>query len=326
MLAFSLRAALTVGVVIDHEECEVALVDMSARVLDYARATYPRYSEPHEVGAIVAMHLEALCRRNGVDESTLIGTGVAVPGLIDSRTGVVKIAANLGWKNVQLRSLFEQKLHLPTRVEHLGKAKARAEAIWGRGVGHQNFVCLEIGSGIGAGVIINGRTLKGTTLSAGEVGHNVLDPRGPRCACGLNGCWEVFCASSAILHRLAKQLSSVGASSSSVSPTSSLGELGRAAQLGDPVALRVVDETAEYMARGLANVIWNFDPELIILSGTVVRECPILIEATQQALRRLEAVRSLDIPLVAPTHEAHEGVIAASAIISVRYLQKLASE
>jgi predicted NBD/HSP70 family sugar kinase len=324
ILGFNPRTTLTAGVCIDQEECEVALVDLSARVIDRASATYPRYTEPHEVVALAASRIEALVERNRVDLRALIGVGVAIPGLIDSGSGLVWAAANLRWHNVQLRALFEQRLQLPARVEHLGRAKARAEAIWGQGMGYRNFVCLEIGSGIGAGVMADGQILRGAGASAGEVGHTLFDPRGPRCACGLNGCWEVFCASPAIRRRLGEHLALDGGSGSALSPAATLRELGQAAEQGDPVARRVVAETAELLARGLGSIIWNFDPGLIILSGPVVRDCPSLVEATRTSLGVLKAVRKFDVPLLAATQEPDAGVIAASAIVSFRHLEELA--
>ena len=120
------------------------------------------------------------------------------------------------------------------------------------------------------------------------------------------------------------QLSADPAYGGTLTAASSIAELGASAQRGDPVALRVIEETAGYLARGLVNLIWNFDPELVILSGFVVWDCPILLDATQAALQRVTTARSLDIPLVAPTQGAQAGVIAASAIVSVRHIEELA--
>jgi predicted NBD/HSP70 family sugar kinase len=324
ILDFSARTALTVGIAINQEECEVALVDLSARVLDRASATYPRYSEPHEIVDIAASLLATLLHRTGSGTDLLVGVGVTVPGLMDSTTGLVHVAANLGWRNVQLCSLFELKLHLPAYVEQLAKAKLHFEAIWGQGKGRENFVCLEIGSGIGAGVMADGRILRGARGSATEVGHTLIDPSGPRCSCGLNGCWESFCAAPAIRRRLAEHLSTGRASASVLSPSASLAAIGRAAKMDDPVARLVVDETARYLARGVVGIIYNFDPELIILSGSVIRDCPTLIDATRAALRAMEAARDFDIPLLPATQETTAAVVAASAIVSVRYLETLA--
>jgi glucokinase len=138
----------------------------------------------------------------------------------------------------------------------------------------------------------------------------------------LNGCWEVFCSGPAIRRRLAQHLASDAAYKGALTATSSIAELSAAAEQGDRLAHGVIDETAVYMARGLVNLICNFDPELVIMSGLVVWECPTLLAATQEALRKTIAGRNIDLALVAQSAEG--GVIAASAIVSARQIEKLA--
>jgi len=326
ILAFNPRAAITAGVCIDLEECEVALVDLSGRVLDKAAAHFPRYTEPDEVVDLAVECLTRIEKRNSLDRSAIVGVGVAIPGLIDSRTGLVHVAANLGWRNVQLRALFEQRLGVPVRVEHLGRARAQAEAIWGKGKNHRNFVCLEIGSGIGAGVVTHGRILRGAGGSGAEVGHMPIDSAGPDCACGLSGCWEVFSAGPAIRKRMARKLEEWAGSPSLLNPMSALSDLNAAYESNDPVAIEVVEESARYLARGLVGVIWNFDPSFVLLTGPVVNDCPSLIKAAQRIVSALTGkARSFEIPLIIGAEHAGTGVVAASAGVSLRYLEELAS-
>jgi N-acetylglucosamine repressor len=324
ILAFNPRTLLTAAVVVDQEECEVALVDLSARVVDHAAFGYPRYSGPMEVVERAAAHLAAMAERNGLDPKGLLGVGVAIPGLVDAVSGVVHVAANLGWRNVHLRALFEEKTGLRTRIEHLGRAKARAEATWGKGTEHRNFVCLEIGSGLGAGVMVDGRILSGASAWAGEVGHTPIDPDGPRCACGRNGCLEVYCATPGIRRCLLECLEAAGAMRSRLSMASTLADLSEASREGDPVAQRVLEETARRLAQGITGIIWNFDPEVIIVSGAVARQWPELIEATRAVLSAGVTVRSLEVPLVPASQEADAGVIAASARVLFAAIEELA--
>ncbi|MCC6394901.1 MAG: ROK family transcriptional regulator [Bryobacterales bacterium] len=326
ILAFNSRAILTAGVCIDLEECEVALVDLSGRVLDKASARYPRYTEPNEVVALALECLSTLETRNSLHRSSIAGVGVAIPGLINSKTGLVQVASNLGWHNVQLRALFEQRLGVPVRVEHLGRAKAQAEAIWGKGKNQRNFLCLEIGSGIGAGIVVHGRILRGAAGIGGEVGHMPIDSAGPACACGLKGCWEAFCAGPAIRKRMAQKLKDGIGSISVLNPMSSLRDLNAAFARNDAVAIEVIEESARYLARGLVGVIWTFDPAFILLTGPVVNDCPCLMDAAKHIITGLTGnARSFDIPLILASEHAAAGVVAASATVSLRYLEELAS-
>lgn len=341
ILAFNPRANLTAGVCIDLEEVEVALVDLSGRVLDQTSTGYPRYTEPNEVVTLAAQCLATLEARNSLTRDSIAGVGVAMPGLINSSTGLVQVASNLGWMNVQLRDLFEQRFGLSVRVEHLGRAKARAEAIWGKGKNHRNFVCLEIGSGIGAGVVVHGRLLRGAGGIGGEVGHMPVDASGPVCACGFKGCWEVFCSGPAIRKSLARRLAegtnsadlnstgtnSIGTNSSgTLSPMATLADLELAYVQGDADAIAVVEEWASYFVRGLVGVIWSFDPEFILLTGPVVHQCPSLVEAAKRLISGLKGnARSFNIPLILESHPAGTGVVGAAATVATRYLEELAS-
>lgn len=326
ILAFNPRANITAGVSIDLEEVEVALVDLSGRVLDQTSAPYPRYTEPNEVVTLAAECLLKLETRNSLERDSIAGIGVAIPGLINASTGLVQVASNLGWMNVQLRDLFEQRLGAPVRVEHLGRAKARAEAIWGKGKGHRNFVCLEIGSGIGAGIVAHGRILRGAGGIGGEVGHMPIDPAGPACACGFKGCWEAFCSGPAIRRNMARKLAEEGSAVSALNPLSTLRDLNAAYNQGDALAVAVIEESAAYFVRGLAGVIWTFDPEFVLLTGPVVNHCPSLFEEAKRLLSGLKGnARSFDIPLILESHHAGTGVVAASAVVATRYLEELAS-
>ncbi len=331
ILAFNPRANLTAGVSIDLEEVEVALVDLSGRVLDQTSAPYPRYTEPNEVVTLAGECLEKLEARNSLTRDSIAGVGVAMPGLINSSTGLVQAASNLGWMNVQLRDLFEQRFGLPVRVEHLGRAKARAEAIWGKGKNHRNFVCLEIGSGIGAGIVVHGRLLRGAGGIGGEVGHMPVDASGPMCACGFKGCWEVFCSGPAIRKNLARRLgesaNTAGTNGNgALGPMATLAELEAAYLQGDADAIAVVEEWASYFVRGLVGVIWSFDPEFVLLTGPVVHHCPSLMEAAKRRMGGLKGnARSFDIPLILESHPAGTGVVGAAATVATRYLEELAS-
>lgn len=326
ILAFNPHAAITAGICIDLEECQVALVDLSGRVLGQTAAHYPRYAEPDEVVELAAGCLAEIEKNNSLPRSAIVGAGVAIPGLINSRTGLVNVAANLGWRNVQLRALLERRLGVPVRVEHLGRAKAQAEALWGKGRNHRNFVCLEIGSGIGAGIVVHGRILRGAKGMGGEVGHMPIDPAGPACACGLRGCWEAFCAGPAIRKRMAQKLEALAGSPGALNPMSSLRDLNTAFERNDAVAIEVIEESARHLARGLAGLIWNFDPAFVLLTGPVVNDCPSLVAAVKQVMNTLGgAARSFEVPLIMETEHAATGVVAASAPVSLRFLEDYAA-
>jgi predicted NBD/HSP70 family sugar kinase len=139
----------------------------------------------------------------------------------------------------------------------------------------------------------------------------------------LQGCWEVFCNGPAIRERIKTFLSNHPNIVTNLSQESSLRDLQKAAEAGDELALRVIHETAVYMARGFANVIWNFDPEMFILTGYVVENCPFIIDATQDELNKIQAVRSMEVPLIKAKQGRNFGVVSASALVSRGYLEEI---
>jgi predicted NBD/HSP70 family sugar kinase len=324
LLTFSSETLMTIGVVIEPEECSIALVDFSGNVVGYTELAYCPPYQPEQIANVIKNDLEKLLQEYDIQRDAIVGVGVAMPGMIDAELGVVKAAVNLGWMNVPLKQIIEKQLKLPVSIENVGKAKIATETIWGTGVDCNNIVLLEIGSGIGGGAVVDAHLLKGATYAAAEFGHTSLDLNGPLCQCGLHGCWEVFCKGPAIREALISHLNNDLEVVTQLNPESSLRDLQESADAYDELALRVVKETATYMARGLVNLIWNFDPEMIILTGYVVEDCPIIIDITQVELKKLQVVRSMEVPLVKAKQGGNFGVISASALVSRGYLEDLA--
>jgi predicted NBD/HSP70 family sugar kinase len=323
LLTFNPETLMTVGMVIEPEECKIALVDFSGNLVGSIDLDYCPPYQPKQIAASIKVDLKKLLQEYEVQRDAIVGIGVALPGMIDAEQGMVKAAVNLGWQNEPLKEVLEEELDLPVSIENVAKAKIANETTWGMGVDCKNIVLLEIGSGIGAGAVVDTHLLNGGTYAATEVGHTSLDFDGPRCQCGLQGCWESFCSGPAIRERMQKYLRMNPKISTGLNQESSLRDLQACAVMNDELANDVIQETAKFMARGLVNVIWNFDPEMMILSGYVVEECPILVDVTQESLKKLHAVRSMEVPLVKAEQGADFGVVSASALVSKGYIEEL---
>ena len=203
------------------------------------------------------------------------GIGVAAPGAIDAHSGICLYAPHHpNWKNVSLKVLFEQRFGKPCFVDHVNNCTALGQYLFGQGKGIDNFLCVLLGTGISAGIMINGEVYRGANCAAGEFGHMCIDPGGPNCACGSRGCLEVFASGPALARR--------GRDMAEKNPSSKLAALvdGKldnisaetvflAADGGDPEARKVFDEMGFYLGIGISNLINLFNPERIILCGRV---------------------------------------------------------
>lgn len=323
LLSFNQNRLLTVGVVIEPDECKMALVDFSGNIIGGNDLAYDPPFQPEQIAVSIKQDLGKLLQEYDVQQDAIVGIGVALPGMIDANLGIVKAAINLEWKNIPLKQIIEEYLHFPVSIGNIANAKIATETLWGEGIDCKNLVLLEIGSGIGGGALVDSHLIRGATNTAAEVGHTSLDLNGPRCQCGLRGCWEVFCNGPAIRKRIKRYRKKYPNIATQLPPQSSLRDLQKSAQADDELALMVVQETANLMARGLVNIFFNFDPEIIILTGYVVEDCPVIVDMTFEMLKELRAVRSMDVPFVKAKQGEDFGVISASALVSRGYLEEL---
>lgn len=219
----------------------------------------------------------------------IVGIGMGVPGLPDFTTGMVLWGPNIGWENVPAGPWLSAKLAIPIYIDNDGNTAAYGEYWAGRGKGAQNMVAVTIGTGIGAGLIIDGRIFRGSKGAAGELGHMIILPQGPQCNCGRKGCLETLTSATSIA-KSAKSAIEAGkttilANFSEVTAKT----VFQAAKEGDKIANEIVDKTAYYLGIGLANVINLLNPDLILIGGGVSRGGSIIMEP----LRRYTLEHSL---------------------------------
>lgn len=218
--------------------------------------------------------------------------GVACGGPLDSRTGVVYSPPNLpGWDAVPVKAFLEGQLGLPVFVENDANAGALAEHRFGAGQGAENLVYLTLGTGIGGGIIADGRLYRGASGDAGEVGHTTILPDGPECLCGKRGCLEALVAGPAIGARARRMAGEclgtamLDLAEGNVEGISSETALQAALQ-GDETALEVFRETGRYLGLGIANLVQVLNPEIVVVGTIAVAAGDILLGPTRDAARR----------------------------------------
>ncbi len=215
--------------------------------------------------------------------------GIGAPGPLDPRRGVILEAPNLpGWVNLPLRDILQDRLGCPVAVGNDANLAALAEWRFGAGRGTQDMLYLTISTGIGGGVIMDGRLLVGHRGLAAELGHMTVDRDGPLCGCGHRGHLEALASGPAIARR-AQELIEQGHPSCLVQrpggTSLSAEAVGEAARDGDALARRVLQDAGEAIGLHLANLVHAFDPELIVLGGGVMQVGPLLLESIECSLR-----------------------------------------
>jgi glucokinase len=207
----------------------------------------------------------------------VVAAGVVVPGVVDEERGVAVDSSNIGWRDVPLRTLLQQRLDVPVYLGHDVRGGALAEARRGAATGRRNFVFLPIGTGIGAALVIDGRPYSGANYAAAEVGHIVVRPDGDPCVCGGVGCLETLASASAIARRY-----------SDLTGRPDEGAVAVAARVraGDTAAVRVWDEAVDALADALTTVGTLFDPEVIVLGGGLSGAGPLLSAPLREGLAK----------------------------------------
>lgn len=216
---------------------------------------------------------------------------IATAGVVDSRAGKVIIAANIpGFRNLQLAQPVSEKLGIPVCIENDGSAAALGEAKFGAGRGANSLLHVTLGTGIGGGIVIDGQLYRGARGLAGEVGHMIVDPAGPRCVCGSRGCLEAMASGAALAERARKLIESGRAPLLQEivgyrEPTAT--DLFTAAQRGDKLAEAEIRHAGHVLGLALGSLVNVLNPEAITLSGGLLAMGEILLDPMRKAMYSL---------------------------------------
>jgi len=233
--------------------------------------------------------VDQFIKKHKLDKKNILGAGISIPGLIDKKSNISYTYPNLGRKPLDV--IFEDLLRIPVYIEHDTKAMALGESWFGLARSKSNVLCLNVGSGVGLGMIMNGELYQGLSGFSGEFGHIQMVPDGELCDCGKIGCLETVASGSAIVAK-AKQKITAGTNSiikklvGGNSEKIKLPVIIEAAHQGDQFAIELIEEAGGYLARGLAVLIHLLNPEMIIIGGDMARAENLLSDPIKQKLNK----------------------------------------
>lgn len=262
---------IAAGIDLGGTKIHSVIAAQDGRVLgEDRRLTEAREGVDAVIGRMAASVRQALAQA-GLGVERLAGVGISSPGPVDTERGVVTDAPNLlGWHEVPVVRLVSEALGVPALLENDAAAAAYGECRFGAGRGRKHVLYVTVSTGIGGGVIVDGRLYRGASGAAGEVGHLVLDDEGPACNCGSRGCLEAIASGTAIARDAAEAIaagrSSLMAGLAKSSPLDA--ELvGEAAERGDEAAQAIIDRAGYYLGLGLTGLLNCFNPEVLIIGG-----------------------------------------------------------
>jgi glucokinase len=228
----------------------------------------------------MAAMLREACRRADV---LISGIGIGCTGPVDPLTGIIGNVDFLpGWEGGNLADVFSKEFQVPVAVENDADAAALGEAGWGSGRGRRHFIYVTISTGIGGGIILEGKLYRGVGGAHPEIGHHVIDPAGPLCFCGAHGCWERLASGPAMAEWLESQLHP---EERRLTPPDARVICEHAA-LGDELCRKAVEREAFYLGLGLANLVTLYTPDAIALGGGVMRSAHLFLEGARGVIRQ----------------------------------------
>ena len=207
--------------------------------------------------------------------------GVGSPGIANSETGILEYSNNLGFKNTPLVKYIQDKIDKPVFIENDANAAAYGEYVAGAAKGAKNAVCITLGTGVGGGIIIDGKIYSGSNFAGAEIGHSVISVDGPQCSCGRKGCFEVFSSATGLI-RMSKEAMAEHPESVMNKLAEEKGKVTArtsfdAMRAGDAAAKAVVDDYIKYLAAGITNTINIFQPDVLCIGGGVCNEGDTLL-------------------------------------------------
>jgi predicted NBD/HSP70 family sugar kinase len=266
MLELVPGAAAGLGCMIKVGRLVGGIAGFDGRLEKRREVEFDPQGDPKEALAKLVELLGELSAANPPDRPVVAG-GVSVPGLVDELGRVITVPHMPAWRGLPLATILEAELGLPVFLDAESHVQAIAEAWFGDALTSRNFVCLEAGAGISAGIVINGELWRGTHSLAGEIGHASMTGDSARCHCGNRGCWEMAASTTRLLTNVRAASIAGGDGMPYMDGELTMERLVAAADAGDEVALREIGAHAEALATGICNLIVAYDPERIILHG-----------------------------------------------------------
>lgn len=249
-----------IGIDLGGTNLKLALLDAQYRILDRAVLSTRNFKSRLSLIRIIIASIKKIISDNRLRKQDILGVGLGLPGPIDVKNGRVHFFPNIpGWKKVCLSSILKKRLKIPVFLDNDANLMALAEHRLGAGRGMRNLLCLTLGTGVGGGIILEGRLYRGSSYAAGEIGHLPINEKGPRCNCGGFACLESYIGNKRILSEARKVFKK----------SISLEELSSLARQGNNRALKIWTKVAWQLGVALSGLVNIFNPDGIIIGGGV---------------------------------------------------------
>lgn len=309
-----------IGIDLGGTKISGAIADMDGSILN--KITIPTLAGKGALTVVgrIADTIIKLMESRSASYGEVSGIGIGSPGFVNSKKGYIAFASNLsGFNNLPIVDMIEERLKIKTYLENDAKAAALGEMWFGSGGDCSNFIYLTVSTGIGGAIVYNGDIFTGSSNMAGEIGHTILNPEGPKCGCGHNGCLEAYASGTAIARLANERLKECEDSLLKEYDNITSKEVFDAASRGDKLASDVVDYSLHYLGIGIANLVTLINPERIIIGGGVSMAGQIIIDKVWEEVKANSFKPMYENLSIVPAKlKADAGVIGALGVVLTR--------
>lgn len=309
-----MNQGLYIGIDLGGTNIKGALITREGKIICKKKIPTQALAGAQAVAEKIAYLISELAQQEGHDKG-IRGVGIGVPGQPDRENGTVIFAPNMSWHHVPLVQMLNLK-DVPVFLENDANLAALGEQWVGAGWGSQNMVMITIGTGIGAGIILGGQLFTGANGCAGELGHCIIDPRGPACSCGRRGCLETFCSANAMVKSALSKIGEGAVTKLADIKNIEARDIIEAAREQDQVALEVMEATAAYLGMGLGNVVNLLNPDTIVIGGGVSAAGDILFSPLRDHAVRCSLAEPCSSVKIVPALLGNDaGTIGAAKLV-----------
>ena len=320
----SLEKKYSIGVDLGGTNIVSAIVNYQGKIVNSLKVpTLAERGKEATVKRIIETIHKNIVQSSVVPED-IIGIGIGAPGPLDIKRGIINFAPNLpGWRDVPLRKILEDEFNMKVVLENDANAAAWGERCFGIGRGVDNLVCFTLGTGIGGGIIIDGKIYHGNNYGAAELGHMTVNKDGPRCNCGNYGCLEAYSSATGIKNRIKNRIKE-GIKSKFLNfdnddelfESLRLKSIFETARKGDKLTSDIVEEAISYLGVAIANIANILNPEMVVLAGGITNEGDkLLIPLKKEVEKRTLPSNYKSLKIVIGELGGNAGILGAAALL-----------
>ncbi len=312
------------GIDLGGTNIAAGVVDENYKIIGTGKVKTGAHRSNDEIADDMAKAARMAIEDAGVDISEIVAMGVGSPGSVIPSKGIVATSNNLKFSNLPLCAMMKERLGVDFYLENDANAAAYGELLAGAGKGCKDFVAITLGTGVGGGIIIDGKIFSGFNNAGGELGHTVITVDGEQCNCGRKGCWEVYASATALIRQTKAEMEK---NKESAMWKLCGGDLSRvngktafdAMREGDESGTKVVNQYCRYVAVGVANAINIFQPEVLCIGGGISKEGDTLIKPIVETIEAERYSKNVEMQTIVKTADLGND----AGIIGAAFLDKL---